>query len=73
MLLVFFFQNRIDEQLIMANTGLRSTDGVRCYKRIVENQKKTICSVLNSATNGQKSGTIEPNNFSTNPTSGGCP
>ena len=49
------FQNGIDEQLIMSNTGHRSVDGVRCYKRIGEEQKKHMSSVLNSTTNGEQS------------------
>ena len=43
------FQSGIDEQLIMSHTGHRSVDGVRSYKRISEEQKKTISSVLNLA------------------------
>ena len=47
------FQSGMDEQLIMSNTGHRSVDGVRSYKRIGEDQKKAISQVLNSATNGE--------------------
>ena len=39
----------------MSNTGHRSVDGVRCYKRIGEEQKKHMSSVLNSTTNGEQS------------------
>ncbi len=48
------FQNGIEEQLIMSNTGHRSLDGVRCYKRISEEQKQHMSDVLNSATNGHQ-------------------
>ena len=34
------FQNGVNEQLIMARTGHRSTDGIHAYKRISEEQKK---------------------------------
>jgi integrase len=49
------FQSDIDELLIMNNTGHRSIDGVRCYKRVGEDWKKAITSILNSAANGQLS------------------
>ena len=42
------FQSGIDEQLIMSHTGYRSVDGVRSYKRISEEQKKSVSRVLSS-------------------------
>ena len=36
------FQKGIDEQLIMHVTGHRNTTGVRCYKRISEDQKQHL-------------------------------
>ena len=45
----------------VAHTGHRRIDGVRCYKRIGEDQKKTISSVLNSATNGKQFGAADEN------------
>lgn len=47
------FQSGVDEQLIMDRTGHRSTEGVRTYKRISEDQRKAISDILNSATNGE--------------------
>ena len=41
------FQNGVDEQLIMARTGHRSTDGIRAYKRISGDQQKSLSEVLN--------------------------
>ena len=49
----YHFQSGVDEQLIMARTGLRSIGGIRTYKRVGENQKQTLSDVLNSATNGE--------------------
>ena len=46
------FQSGVDEQLIMSHTGHRSVDGVRSYKRVCEDQKKSVSDVLNSASNG---------------------
>ena len=46
------FQSGVDEQLIMSHTGHRSVDGVRSYKRISEQQKKAVSSVLTSASSG---------------------
>ena len=43
------FQSGIDEQLIMSHTGHRSIDGVRSYKRISEEQKKSVSGVLSSS------------------------
>ena len=42
----WLFQCGVDEQLIMSNTGHRSIDGVRSYKRISEEQKKSISTQL---------------------------
>ena len=47
------FHSGADEQLIMSHTGHRSIDGVRSYKRENEAQKRSLSSVLNSASNGQ--------------------
>ncbi len=47
------FQSGMDEQLIMSRTGHRSVEGVRTYKRISDDQKQALSSVLNCATNGQ--------------------
>ena len=47
------FNSGVDEQLIMSHTGHRSVDGVRSYKRESEAQKRSISTVLNSASNGQ--------------------
>ncbi len=46
------FQSGVDEQLIMTRTGHRSVQGVRTYKRVSEDQKQALSSVLNAATNG---------------------
>ena len=46
------FQNGVDEQIIMSHTGHRSVDGVRCYKHVSEEQKKTVSGILNSASSG---------------------
>ena len=46
------FQSGVDEQLIMSRTGHRSVQGVRTYKRVSEDQKLVLSSVLNAATNG---------------------
>ena len=51
------FQSGMDEQLIMSRTGHRSVQGVRTYKRISDDQKQTISSVLNATTNGQEAAT----------------
>ena len=48
------FQSGVDEQLIMARTGHRSIEGVRAYKRVGEEQKQTVSSILNAATNGEE-------------------
>ena len=42
------FHKGVDEQLIMARTGHRSTDGIRAYKRISEEQQKALSEVLNN-------------------------
>ena len=42
------FHKGVDEQLIMARTGHRSTDGIRAYKRISEEQQKALSDVLNN-------------------------
>lgn len=42
------FQKGVDEQLIMARTGHRSTDGIRTYKRISDEQHKALSDVLNN-------------------------
>ena len=47
-------QSRADEQLIMAHTGQRSVDGVRTYKRASEEQRKSLSTVLNSASSGHR-------------------
>ena len=47
------FHSGADEQLIMSHTGHRSIDGVRSYKRENETQKRSLSSVLNSASNGR--------------------
>ena len=39
------FQNSVDEQLIMAKTGHRSTDGVRKYKRVGNDQLQMLSQV----------------------------
>ena len=39
------FQSGIDEQLIMAKTGHRSTDGVRQYKRVNDEQLEILSQV----------------------------
>ena len=36
----------------MSHTGHRSVDGVHSYKRVCEDQKKSVSDVLNSASNG---------------------
>ena len=46
------FQSGVDEQLIMLHTGHRSVDGVCTYKRESEHQKRSLSTVLNSASNG---------------------
>ena len=46
------FQSGADEQLIMSRTGHCSVQGVRTYKRVSEDQKLVLSSVLNAATNG---------------------
>ena len=45
-------QSGVDEQLIMTRTGHRSVQGVRTYKRVSEDQKLALSTVLNAATNG---------------------
>ena len=40
------FKEGIDEQLIMAKTGHRSTDGVRSYKRVSKEQLELISNVV---------------------------
>ena len=40
------FQEGVDEQLIMAKTGHRSTDGVRSYKRVSKEQMELISNVV---------------------------
>ncbi len=44
------FQSGVDEQLIMSRTGHRSVAGVRTNKRVSEEQKRALSSVLNSTT-----------------------
>ena len=51
------FQSGVDEQLIMSRTGHRSIQGVRAYKRVSEDQKQALSSVLNSTTNGEEPAT----------------
>ena len=46
------FQSGVEEQLIMSRTGHHSIEGIRTYKRISEEQKLALSSVLNNATNG---------------------
>ena len=46
------FQSGMDEQLIVSRTGHRSVQGVRTYKKISDDQRQTISSVLNATTNG---------------------
>lgn len=53
------FQNGVDEQLIMARTGHRSTDGIRAYKRISEEQQKAVSEILNNS-NGNNNCKMEP-------------
>ena len=48
------FRSGVDEQLIMSRTGHRSLDGVRTYKRVSEEQKMALSSILNATTNGCK-------------------
>jgi hypothetical protein len=36
----------------MAHTGHRSVDGVRTYKRVSEEQRRSLSTVLNSASSG---------------------
>lgn len=45
------FQKGVDEQLIMARTGHRSTDGIRTYKRVSADQQKALSDILNNPTN----------------------
>ena len=40
------FRNNIDEQLIMKQTGHRSVDAVRCYKRPTAEHEKHVSSIL---------------------------
>ena len=40
------FKEGVDEQLIMAKTGHRSTDGVRSYKRVSKEQMELISNVV---------------------------
>ena len=40
------FKEGVDEQLIMAKTGHRSTDGVRSYQRVSKEQMKLISKVV---------------------------
>ena len=55
------FQSGVDEQLIMSRTGHRSIDGVRTYKRVSEEQKMALSSVLNATTNGtEQQQTVQP-------------
>lgn len=49
------FQNGIDEQLIMSHTGHRSIEGVRSYKRISEEQKKSVSGILSSRSDQRES------------------
>ncbi len=44
------YQGGSDKQLIMENTGHRSIQGVRSYKRSSDQQKKVVSHVLNNAT-----------------------
>ena len=53
---VCLFQSGADEQLIMAHNGYRSVDGVCTYKRVSEEQRKSLSTVLNSASSGHPSG-----------------
>ena len=46
------FHSGVDEQLIMSRTGHRSVEGVRAYKRVSDNQKEQVSTVLNDITNG---------------------
>ena len=46
------FHSGVDEQLIMSRTGHRSLEGVRAYKRVSDNQKEQVSTVLNDITNG---------------------
>ena len=63
------FQSGVDEQLIVSHTGHRSVDGVRSYKRISEDQKKSVSDVLNSATSGdsQTSRSVDPTDKTESP------
>ena len=47
------FQNGVDQQLIMSHTGHRSVDS---YKRIGEEQKKSVSHILNTAHSGVHTG-----------------
>ena len=47
------FHSGADEQLIMSHTRHRSIDGVRTYKRESKDQKRSMSSVLNAASNGK--------------------
>ena len=45
-LATWLFKEGVDEQLIMAKTGHRSTDGVRSYKRVSKEQMELISNVV---------------------------
>lgn len=65
------FQNGADEQLIMEQTGHRSTDGVRAYKRSCPEQAKQLSKVLNrevSPTKEPKHHLLPPAAFSSTST-----
>ena len=46
------FHSGVDEQFIMSRTGHRSLEGVRAYKRVSDDQKEQVSTVLNDITNG---------------------
>ena len=48
------FQDGVNDQLIISRTGHRSIEGVRTYKRILEEQRMELSHVLNNATNGNR-------------------
>ena len=45
------FHSGVDEQSIMSSTGHRSLEGVRAYKRVSDDQKEQVSTVLNDTIN----------------------
>ena len=52
------YQDGVDEQLIMENTGHRSVHGVRSYKRTSSDQKKALSEILNVGGNPESSSAV---------------